>query len=126
MRLDKFTIKAQESMADAQRIAGEYGNQEIGPEHLLAAMLEQDEGIVAPILRKVGASVDAIASGLAAEIDRIPKVHGAAEVGAYMAPALKKVVDTAFKEMERLKDEFVSTEHLLVGVTESSSKASEG
>jgi len=125
MRLDKFTIKAQESMADAQRIAGEYGNQEIGPEHLLAAMLEQHEGIVVPILKKVGASVDAIASGLAVEIDRIPKVHGAAEGGAYMAKTLKKAIDAAFKEMERLKDEFVSTEHLLVGVIESDSKASE-
>ncbi len=124
MRPDRFTIKAQESMADAQRIAGEYNNQEIGPEHLLAALLEQEEGIVVPILKKVGASVDAIASGLAAEIDKIPKVYGAAEAGAYMAQSLKKVIDAAFKEMERLKDEFVSTEHLLVGVTESDSKAS--
>jgi ATP-dependent Clp protease ATP-binding subunit ClpB len=124
MRPDRFTIKAQESMADAQRIASEYNNQEIGPEHLLAALLEQEEGIVVPILKKVGASVDAIASGLAAEIDKIPKVYGAAEAGAYMAQSLKKVIDAAFKEMERLKDEFVSTEHLLVGVTESDSKAS--
>ncbi len=124
MRLDRFTIKAQESMADAQRMAGEYNNQEIGPEHLLAALLKQEDGIVVPILKKVGASVDAIASGLAAEIDKIPKVYGAAEAGAYMAQSLKKVIDAAFKEMERLKDEFVSTEHLLVGVTESDSKAS--
>ena len=125
MRLDKFTIKAQESMADAQRIAGKHDNQEIGPEHLLAAMLEQDEGIVVPILKKVGANIDAIATDLAAEIDRIPKVHGAAEGGAYMAQTLKKAIDKAFKEMERFKDEFVSTEHLLVGVIESGSRASE-
>ena len=58
MRLDRFTIKAQESMADAQRIASEYGNQEIAPEHLLAALLEQEEGIIVPILKKVGASVE--------------------------------------------------------------------
>ncbi|MGD8629077.1 MAG: AAA family ATPase, partial [bacterium] len=125
MRLDKFTIKAQESMADAQRIAGEHNNQEIGPEHLLAALLEQDEGIVVPVLKKVGANIDAVASDLRTEIGRIPRVHGAAEGGAYMAPALKKAIDTAFKEMERLKDEFVSTEHLLVGIIESDSRASE-
>jgi ATP-dependent Clp protease ATP-binding subunit ClpB len=125
MRLDKFTIKAQESMADAQRIASEHSNQEITPEHLLAALLRQEEGIVVPILKKVGANPDAIESGLAAEIEKIPKVYGAAEAGGYMARSLKKAVDKAFKEMERLKDEFVSTEHLLVGVVDSDSKASE-
>ncbi len=125
MRLDKFTIKAQEGMADAQRIAAEHNNQEIGPEHLLAALLKQDEGIVVPILKKVGASPEAIASGLETEIEKIPKVTGAAESGAYMAGPLKKAIDTAFREMERLRDEFVSTEHLLVGVLESESRASQ-
>jgi ATP-dependent Clp protease ATP-binding subunit ClpB len=125
MRLDRFTIKAQESIAGAQRIATDNNNQEITPEHLLAALLDQQEGIVVPILRKVGADVDVIGTELAAEIERIPKVYGAAEAGGYMAPALKKAIDTAFKEMERLKDEFVSTEHLLVGVVDTESKAGE-
>jgi ATP-dependent Clp protease ATP-binding subunit ClpB len=125
MRLDRFTIKAQEGMASAQRVASEHNNQEITPEHLLAALLEQEEGIVVPILKKVGANTDAIRGELAAEIEKLPKVYGAAEAGAYMARSLKKAVDTAFREMERLRDEFVSTEHLLVGVVDTDSRASE-
>jgi ATP-dependent Clp protease ATP-binding subunit ClpB len=123
MRLDRFTIKAQEGITSAQRIATDNNNQEITTEHLLSALLAQEEGIVVPILKKVGANPDAIAGDLAVEIKRIPKVYGAAEAGAYMAPVLKRAVDTAFKEMERLKDEFVSTEHLLVAVVDTESKA---
>jgi ATP-dependent Clp protease ATP-binding subunit ClpB len=125
MRLDRFTIKAQEGIASAQRIATENDNQEITCEHLLAALLGQEEGIVVPILRKVGANVEAIKADLSGEIEKLPKVYGAAEAGAYMAQSLKKAIDTAFKEMERLRDEFVSTEHLLVGVVDTDSKASE-
>jgi ATP-dependent Clp protease ATP-binding subunit ClpB len=125
MRLDRFTIRAQEGITNAQRIATDNNNQEITPEHLLSALLDQEEGIVVPILKKVGANPDAIRTDLSAEIGRIPKVYGAAEAGAYMAPALKKAIDTAFKEMERLKDEFVSTEHLLVGVVDTEGGASE-
>ncbi len=125
MRLDRFTIKAQEGIAGAQRIATENNNQEITPEHLLAALLGQDEGIVGPILKKVGADPEPVRRDLAAAIDKIPKVYGAAEAGSYMSQDLKRAVDTAFKEMERLKDEFVSTEHLLVGVVDVDSKARE-
>jgi ATP-dependent Clp protease ATP-binding subunit ClpB len=88
-------------------------------------LLDQEEGIVVPLLKKVGASPDAIRGELDGEIARIPKVYGAAEAGAYMAASLKKAVDTAFKEMERLKDEFVSTEHLLVGIVDTDSRASD-
>jgi len=123
MRLDRFTIKAQEAIAEAQRIATERNNQQIGPEHLLAALLEQEEGIVVPILKKVGANLDAIRSQIDDEIARLPKVYGAAEAGGYLAPELRKVIDTAFKEMDRLKDEFVSTEHLLVGILDVESRA---
>jgi ATP-dependent Clp protease ATP-binding subunit ClpB len=124
MRPDRFTIKAQESIADAQRIATENSNQEIAPEHLLAALLRQDGGIVVPVLKKVGADPEVIGNEVDARIAKIPKVYGAAEAGSYMSPALKQAVDTAFKEMERLKDEFVSTEHLLVGVVDTDSQAS--
>ena len=125
MRLDRFTIKAQEGIASAQRLASETSNQEITCEHLLAALLGQEEGIVVPILKKVGADPQAIRADISGEIAKLPKVYGAAEAGAYMAQSLKKAIDTAFKEMERLKDEFVSTEHLLVGIVETDSKASE-
>ncbi len=123
MRLDRFTIKAQEAIASAQRIATDSTNQYITPEHLLAALLQQDEGIVAPILKKVGANVEAIKRDIQEELNRLPKVYGAAEAGAYLSPELRKVIDIAFKEMERLKDEFVSTEHLLVAMLDVPSKA---
>ena len=125
MRPDRFTIKAQEGIAGAQRIAAESNNQEITPEHLLSALLGQDEGIVGPILKKVGADPEPIGRDLAAAIEKIPKVYGAAEAGGYMSQDLKRVVDIAFKEMERLRDEFVSTEHLLVGIVDVDSKAGE-
>jgi ATP-dependent Clp protease ATP-binding subunit ClpB len=112
-------------MAGAQRIAAESNNQEITPEHLLSALLGQDEGIVVPILKKVGADPELIRRDLAAAIEKIPKVYGAAEAGGYMSQDLKRAVDIAFKEMERLRDEFVSTEHLLVGITDVDSKAGE-
>jgi ATP-dependent Clp protease ATP-binding subunit ClpB len=123
MRLDRFTIKAQEGMAGAQRVASEHNNQEITPEHLLAALLAQGEGIVVPILKRVGADPQVIGHQTEQAIQRIPKVYGAAEAGAYMSKDLKKAIDTAFKEMERLKDEFVSTEHLLIGIADSDTEA---
>jgi ATP-dependent Clp protease ATP-binding subunit ClpB len=123
MRLDRFTIKAQEAMTAAQRIASENNNQEITCEHLLLSLLAQSEGIVAPILKKVGADPQAISQRTAEAIAAIPKVYGAAEAGAYMSSELKKAVDNAFNEMDRLHDEFVSTEHLLVGILESGSRA---
>ena len=124
MRLDRFTIKAQEGMTTAQRIASEHNNQEIAPEHLLAALLAQDEGVVLPIVKKIGANPDAIKREVAEEIERMPKVFGASEAGAYVSQSLKKAVDNALTEMERLKDEFVSTEHLLVGIIDADSRAS--
>jgi ATP-dependent Clp protease ATP-binding subunit ClpB len=123
MRPDRFTIKAQEGIAGAQRIATENNNQEITPEHLLSALLGQDEGIVVPILKKVGADPELLKRDLASALDKIPKVYGAAEAGGYMSKDLKQAVDTAFKEMGRLKDDFVSTEHLLVGVVDGDSEA---
>ncbi len=125
MRLDRFTIKAQEGMTAAQRIASENNNQEITPEHLLSALLAQEEGVVLPIIKKVGADPDAIRREIGDEIARLPKVYGAAEAGAYLSQALKKAIDNAFREMERLKDEFLSTEHLLVGVIDTDSKTSQ-
>ena len=116
MRLDRFTIKAQEAVTDAQRIATDLNNQEIGPEHLLAALLDQTEGLVVPLLKKVGANPDAVRQEVGEELARVPKVYGASESGSYMAQNLRKVFDNAFKEIERLRDEYVSSEHLLIGI----------
>jgi ATP-dependent Clp protease ATP-binding subunit ClpB len=123
MRLDRFTIKAQEAMTAAQRAATDNNNQEIAPEHLLSALLAQDEGVVVPVIKKVGADPDTIRREMADEIGNLPKVYGAAEAGGYLSKALRKAVDNAFVEMERLKDEFLSTEHLLVGVIDTDSPA---
>ena len=124
MRLDRFTIKAQEAIASAQRIATERNNQQITPEHLLLALVTQEEGIVPPILKKIGASVDTIKREVEEEIERLPKVYGASEAGAYISSDLRRAIDVGFTEMERLKDEFLSTEHLLIGILESGSRAS--
>ncbi len=124
MRLDRFTIKAQEAIASAQRIATERNNQQITPEHLLLSLVTQEEGIVPPILKKIGANVEAIKREVEEEIERLPKVYGASEAGAYISADLRRAIDVGFTEMERLKDEFLSTEHLLIGILESGSRAS--
>jgi ATP-dependent Clp protease ATP-binding subunit ClpB len=124
MRLDRFTIKAQEAVEGAQRAATHNSNQEIAPEHLLAALLDQTEGVVVPLIKKVGAAPEAIAGDLAGQIAKLPKVYGA-ESGSHMSQSLRKVFDNAFKEMERFKDEYVSSEHLLIGIIDTPCPASE-
>lgn len=115
MRLDKLTTKAQDAVQDAQHIAGENGQQQIEPEHLLLALLRQEGGIVSPILRKLGADPEQLASRVSAEIGKMPKVSGAT-AGSSIGPRLQRVFETAFAEAERLKDEYVSTEHLLIAI----------
>jgi ATP-dependent Clp protease ATP-binding subunit ClpB len=122
MRLDRLTIKAQEAVAAAQRVATDNNNQEITPEHLLAALLDQAEGVVVPLLKKVGSNPDAVAADVAAAVARLPKVYGA-ESGSQMSQGLRRVFDNAFKEMERLKDEYVSSEHLLIGIIDTDGPA---
>ena len=116
MNWEKLTIKTQEAIAEAQKKAESYNHQMIEGEHLLYALLTQKEGVVRPVLDKLGASADAIISDLDKEMQRMPRVEGGAQV--YISPRLKQIMDTAFTEAERLKDEYVSTEHLLIGVAE--------
>lgn len=115
MRLDKLTIKAQNAIQDAQHIADQNGQQQIEPEHLLLALLAQEGGVVAPILQKLGANPEALASRVQSEIDKMPRISGAA-AGSYIGPRLKRALDIAMEEAERLKDEYISTEHLLIGI----------
>ncbi len=116
MNWEKLTIKAQEAIAEAQKKAESSNHQMIEGEHLLYSLLTQKEGVVRPVLDKLGASADAIISELDKEMQRMPRVEGGAQV--YISPRLKQILDTAFTEAERLKDEYVSTEHLLIGVAE--------
>src|SRR4051794_12529592 len=113
MRLDKFTTKTQEAMQQAQTMADRLGHQEILPEHVLGALLDQEEGIVRPLLQKLGADVSGLRAELQRELDRLPKVQGASGQ-LYLSGRLRKNLDRAWEEAERLKDEYLSTEHLLM------------
>ncbi len=116
MRLDKLTIKAQEAIQAAQSLADQHEHQAVEPEHLLAALLQQREGVVAPILGKLGARADAVQRQVEAELARIPKVRGG--TGQYLGERLRTCLDRAQQEAERLKDEYVSTEHLLIALAQ--------
>jgi ATP-dependent Clp protease ATP-binding subunit ClpB len=114
MRLDKLTIKTREALVAAQDLAAQKGQPEILPEHVLAALLPQEGGVVAPLLKKVGADPGAIAEALSREIDRLPKQQGGLDVG--LSRRLRDLIETAEKEAAGFKDEYTSTEHLLLGL----------
>jgi ATP-dependent Clp protease ATP-binding subunit ClpB len=117
MRLDKFTVKAQEAIQAAQSLADQHEHQALEPEHMLAALLQQREGVVAPILGKLGARADAVQQTIEAELARMPKVRGGGG-GPYLGERLRAVLERAQREAERLKDDYVSTEHLLIGIAQ--------
>lgn len=117
MRLDKFTIKAQEAIQEAQNLAEGKNHQQIDVEHLLLALVRQEGGVVAPVLQKLGVRPELIASQVEDEINRLPQVSGAVAGGAYITPRLKSALDEAWQEAQRLKDEYVSAEHLLIAIT---------
>jgi ATP-dependent Clp protease ATP-binding subunit ClpB len=118
MQLEKFTLKAQEALQEAKAIAEKKSHQQIDVEHLLAALLEQKEGIVIPILQRLGANIDLIVSQLEGELNRIPKVTGAGAGQVYLSSRLNEVFNSAWKEAERLMDEYLSTEHLLIAIAD--------
>ena len=115
MRLDKFTIKAQEALQDAQSVAEKFGHQQITPDHLLHALLRQEGGVVGPILEKLGVLPDLLVRQLDERLEREPKVSGV-QAGAQINQELMGVMNAALAEAERLKDEYVSTEHLLIAI----------
>ena len=117
IRWDKFTLKAQEAVRRANQLASEHGNPELQPLHLLAALLEDKEGIVPPVLEKIGIGPQAVLTDVYAAIERLPKVSGGATQGA-LSQSTNHLLERAFKEAETFKDEYVSTEHLLLAATE--------
>src|SRR5262249_17994490 len=117
MRLDKFTVKAQEAIQAAQALVDRHEHQAMDPEHLLAALLQQRAGVVGPILGRIGAQPHAVAGPLETELSRMPKVRGGGG-GQYLGERLRAALDRAQREAERLKDEYVSTEHLLIGIAQ--------
>jgi len=125
IRWDKLTVKAQEAIQRANEIAAEHGNPELLPVHLLAALIEDKEGIVPPILEKIGAGPQVLLNEAYREIDRLPKVSGEGANQATMSPALNQLIERAFKEASNFKDEYVSTEHLLLAATQAKKDAAQ-
>src|SRR5467141_778733 len=116
MRLEKLTEKAQEALQEAADLARTLGQQAIEPEHLILALIRQEDGVGRTLLERAGVSVQALEPALVSVIERFPKVSGGGQP--YLSPALQKALDQAEQEADRLKDEYVSTEHLLLALAE--------
>ncbi len=115
MRLDKFTLRGQEAIQSAIELAERNQHQQVEPEHLLVAMLEQPEGIVRPILGKLGANVAVILNDTQAAVARFPRVQGGQQ---YFSSRLTQVFTASQKQADQMQDEFISTEHLLLAIVE--------
>jgi ATP-dependent Clp protease ATP-binding subunit ClpB len=124
MNMEKFTLKAQEALQEAKVIAERKNHQQIDVEHFLLALLAQKEGIVIPILQKLGANRDLITSQTEGELNRISKVTGSGAGQVYLSSRLNEIFNMAWKETERLMDEYLSTEHLLIAITDEKQGAS--
>ncbi len=116
VRHERFTEKALEALQQAAELARETGNQAVEPEHLLLALISQDEGVARTLLERAGASVQALQPALVSAIERFPKVSGGGQP--YLSEALSKHLEQAQREADRLKDEYISTEHLLLALTD--------
>jgi ATP-dependent Clp protease ATP-binding subunit ClpB len=124
MQPDKFTIKSQEALQAAQRLADDRRNPQTMPEHVLAVLLEQEGGIVVPVLRKLGVDPSAVRQANGAALDALPKLQGSASPEpAGGSSELVQILRDAEKEMRELKDEYVSTEHLLLAIAQHPGKA---
>ncbi len=114
MKFDKLTVKAQEAVQAAQSLADQHNHQAIEPEHLLLALLAQQEGVVGPLLAKLGARPEAVARQVEGELARLPSVKGGGRP--YASERLEGALNRAWEEAQRLKDDYCSTEHLLIGI----------
>ncbi len=121
MQPDRFTLKSQEAVAAAQRLASEAGNTEVAPPHLLLALLEQEDGLVVPVLQKLGADVVAITARAREAVAALPTLSGDTEPEVKPSQSLIKVLQRAEKEMAALGDEYISTEHILLALTDKGS-----
>jgi ATP-dependent Clp protease ATP-binding subunit ClpB len=118
MRFDKFTIKSQELIQNSQALASQYGHQQFEPEHLLAAMLKEPEGIAVAMLRKLGVSPDEITQRVVAALEKLPSVSGGGLSDIYASPRTKAVLEAAFAQATRMKDEYVSIEHIFLAIAD--------
>src|SRR5947209_7130715 len=118
IRWDKFTIKAQEAIQHASDLASQHGNPELLPVHALVALTQDREGIVVPVLSKLGANPAVIEAQARERVEALLKVSGGGATQAHLSNEMQKVLDQAFKEADKFKDEYVSTEHLLLAITQ--------
>src|SRR6185295_2666712 len=116
MRLDKFTLRGQEAIQAAIELAERNQNQQVEPEHILCAMLEQPEGIVRPLLGKLGANVQVVKNDCEAAVARFPRVQGGQQY--YFSSRLSQIFTAAQKQAESMQDEYISTEHLLLAIAD--------
>jgi ATP-dependent Clp protease ATP-binding subunit ClpB len=118
MRFDKFTIKSQELIQNSQTLASQYKHQQFEPEHLLTAMLREPDGIAGSMLRKLGVSPDEIAQRVVAALEKLARVSGGGLTDIYASPRSKAVLEAAFAQATRMKDEYVSIEHIFLAIAD--------
>ena len=116
MRLDKLTTKSQEALQAAQELAHQHSQQQVDGEHLALALAQQQDGIIPTLLQRTGVDLAKFQADLATEIGRLAKVQGTSSADLYLSPDLKQAMDAAQAEATSLGDEFISTEHLLLGL----------
>jgi ATP-dependent Clp protease ATP-binding subunit ClpB len=116
MTLDKLTLKAQDAVGHAREFASEYGNQQIEPVHILRALVMDKEGLVPTILKKAGLNMQAVETSITHEVERLPKVQGGGLGQIYLSSQSQKTLTQAMKYAEKLKDDYISTEHLLLAI----------
>src|SRR3954468_23935693 len=124
MNMQKYTEKAQEAVLNARQMAEEANNNQIEPVHMLIALAEQPEGIVPQVLSRLGVSVGTLVERLRAEMEKLPKVYGGSQV--YLSSALNDVGRRAENRATSMKDEYVSTEHLLLALADDADKSPAG
>ncbi len=118
MRFDKFTLKSQEALQESQQLAERLGHQQIEPEHLARVILSQQDGVVPPILGKIGADRGQLIKTFDNALQKLPSVSGAGTGQSYLSSRGKAVLDASFKEAEHLKDDYVSLEHVLLAIAQ--------
>ncbi len=125
IRMDKMTIMTQEALQKAHSLAGEHDHQQIDLEHLLLAMLGQEKNVIIPVIQKLGTNAEQIAKQLADRLAKMPRVQGISSDQVYMSPRLGQALEAAQKEAERLQDQYLSTEHVLIAASEDKGPAGE-
>ncbi len=115
-RFDRYTVKAQEAVQNAQQLAESRGHRSLVPLHLLKALLDETDGIMRPLLQKIGANVNQLSGQVDNELKRMPSSSGS-NVGLSLSTELNKVFETAQAQADQMRDQFVSTEHLFLALT---------